>query len=50
MPTEPTGKKTYTPPQLIVYGTVAKITADGAKWWGAGDGYTFMGVPIHTLS
>jgi hypothetical protein len=43
-------KKAYTPPRLIVHGTVAEITAQQNKGLGASDGFLFMGVPITNIS
>jgi hypothetical protein len=39
-------KKTWSTPQLSVYGDVETITTGCDKKLGASDGYTFMGDPI----
>ena len=39
-------KKDWTTPQLLVYGTVEKITEGCNKDFGGSDGYTFQSVPI----
>ena len=42
-------KRTYTTPQLTIYGSVAEITAQN-KDWGNGDGFTFQSQPIQWTS
>jgi hypothetical protein len=50
MQTQSSEKKAYVTPELIVHGTVEHITADQNKGLGAGDGFLFMGAPIHNIS
>jgi hypothetical protein len=50
MQTTQSQKKAYSTPQLTVHGTVAQITAQQNKGFGASDGFLFMGVPITNIS
>ena len=47
---ETRGKRAYTTPQLKMHGTLEELTKEQEKYYGASDGFTFLGTPITNVS